>query len=320
LSSSLSWSSPTTARIGRAIWGNKVTSLAILFLLCVVAGAILAYFLPMASESHLDIAARNLPPLSSGHALGTDPLGRDELGQLMRGAQVSLIVSVASVLVSGTIGIVLGLLSGFFGRWLDQAIMRLVDLQMSIPSLLIALLVLYILGPSLLNVVVVLSITRWMVYARVTRGLVLSLKQVPFVEAARSLGAGHLRIMFRHIFLNVTGPLAALATLELALMLLTEASLDFLGLGIQPPATSWGLMLSDGQQYLTTAWWLVAFPGLTIMFTSLCINLVATSIRSRVNEVAAAQSSEVVAAEETAGPHLEPSGEQVVVTREGATT
>jgi peptide/nickel transport system permease protein len=320
LSSAVSLSSPRTLRFGRVIWRNKVTSLAILFLLCVVAGAVLAIFLPIASSSHLDIAARNLPPLSPGHILGTDPLGRDELGQLMRGAQVSLVVSVASVLVSGTIGIILGLLSGFFGRWLDQGIMRLVDLQMSIPSLLIALLVLYILGPSLLNVVLVLSITRWMVYARVTRGLVLSLKQVPYVEAARSLGAGHLRIMFRHIFLNVTGPLAALATLELALMLLTEASLDFLGLGIQPPATSWGLMLSDGQQYLTTAWWLVAFPGLAIMFTSLCINLVATSIRSRVNEVTATQSTEVVTAEESAGLHQEPSGEQATGTRQGAAT
>jgi peptide/nickel transport system permease protein len=229
---------------------------------------------------------------SSTFLFGTDSLGRDVLGQLMLGAQVSLIVSVVSVIVSGAIGIVLGLLAGYFGGRFDQVIMRLVDLQMSIPSLLIALLVLYILGPSLTNVVLVLSVTRWMVYARVTRGLMLSLKEVLFVEAARSLGASDLRIIFRHMLPNVAGPLAVLATLELALMLLTEASLDFLGLGIQPPETSWGLMLSDGQQYLTTAWWLVAFPGLAIMLTSLCINLVATSIRANVNAAGGPQAAE----------------------------
>jgi len=287
----------------RAAWRNKVTTCASVFLGLVVVGAVLALFVPFASSGHLDVAGRNLPPFSQHHGfhlLGTDPLGRDALGQLMRGAQVSLIVSVASVIVSGTFGIVLGLLAGYAGGRVDQAIMRLVDLQMSIPSLLIALLVLYILGPSLLNVVLVLSITRWMVYARVSRGLVLSLKQVPYVEAARALGAGHLRIMFRHMLRNITGPLVALATLELALMLLTEASLDFLGLGIQPPNTSWGLMLSDGQQYLTTAWWLVTFPGLAIMLTSLCINLIATSIRSRVNEVGVdVESAETPAGAET---------------------
>jgi peptide/nickel transport system permease protein len=279
----------------RWAWRNKVTTVAILFLVAVVVGAVLANYLPIASATNLDIPGRNKPPLThfdGFHLFGTDSLGRDVFGQLMLGAQVSLIVSVVSVIVSGAIGIVLGLLAGYFGGRFDQVIMRLVDLQMSIPSLLIALLVLYILGPSLTNVVLVLSVTRWMVYARVTRGLMLSLKEVLFVEAARSLGASDLRIIFRHMLPNVAGPLAVLATLELALMLLTEASLDFLGLGIQPPETSWGLMLSDGQQYLTTAWWLVAFPGLAIMLTSLCINLVATSIRANVNAAGGPRAAE----------------------------
>jgi peptide/nickel transport system permease protein len=272
------------------MWHNKVTTLAVGFLLLVVVGALLAGHLPITSTSRLDVPGRNLPPFSHHHGLhvlGTDPLGRDMLGQLMNGARVSIIVSVAGVVVSGTVGTFLGLMAGYFGGRLDQVVMRLVDLQMSLPSLLIALLVLYILGPSLLNVVLVLSITRWMVYARVTRGLMLSLKHVLFVEAARSLGARSFRIIWRHMLPNVSGQLVVLATLELALMLLTEASLDFLGLGIQPPDTSWGLMLSDGQQYLTSAWWLVAFPGLAIMLTSLCINLVATSLRSRTTDVVA---------------------------------
>jgi len=137
-----------------------------------------------------------------------------------------------------------------------------------------------------------------MVYARVTRGLMLSLKKVLFVEAARSLGASDARIIFRHMLPNLAGPLAVLATLELAIMLLTEASLDFLGLGIQPPQTSWGLMLSEGQQYLTSAWWLVAFPGLAIMLTSLCINLVAISIRADVNAADGPQVAELGATPE----------------------
>jgi peptide/nickel transport system permease protein len=273
-------------RVARAAWRNKMTTAAVVFLVLVVLAAILAIFLGIASSGGLDVPNRNQPPFSSAggfHILGTDSLGRDMLGQLMRGAQVSLIVCIASVAVSGTIGVALGLVSGYFGRWVDDLVMRLVDLQMSIPSLLVALLVLYILGPSLTNVVVVLSITRWMVYARVTRGQLLALKQVPFIESARALGAGHRRIMFRHMLPNVAGPIVVVGTIELALMLLTEASLDFLGLGIQPPETSWGLMLSDGQQYLTSAWWLVAFPGLAIMLTSLAINLVATAIRSHLN-------------------------------------
>jgi peptide/nickel transport system permease protein len=159
--------------------------------------------------------------------------------------------------------------------------MRLVDLQMSVPSLLIALLVLYVLGPSLTNVIFVLAITRWMVYARITRGLMLSLRSELFVEAAMSMGAGHGRTIFRHMVPNLAGPILVLATLEMAVMLLTEASLSFLGLGIQPPQSSWGLMLAQGREYLTTAWWLVTFPGLAILFTTLSINLVATWLRAR---------------------------------------
>jgi peptide/nickel transport system permease protein len=278
-----------------AVLRNKVTTLAVVFLALVVVGALLSGHLAITSNARLDVPGRNLPPFSHHrgfHLLGTDPLGRDVLGQLMNGAKVSIIVSVAGVLVSGTVGTVLGLLAGYYGGRFDQVVMRLVDLQMSLPSLLIALLVLYILGPSLVNVVLVLSITRWMVYTRVTRGLVLSLKHVLFVEAARSLGARSARIIFRHMLPNVWSQIVVLATLELALMLLTEASLDFLGLGIQPPDTSWGLMLSNGQQYLITAWWLVAFPGLAIMLTSLCINLVATSLRSRTGDVATASAGE----------------------------
>jgi len=188
-------------------------------------------------------------------------------------------VGVASVLVSGALGVTLGLIAGYYRGWIDTLVMRLVDIQMSVPSLLIALLVLYILGPSFLNVVFVLAITRWMVYARVARGLVLSLRESLFVEAARSLGASDLRIIWKHLLPNVSAPLLVLGTLEFAVMLLTEASLSFLGLGIQAPDSSWGLMLAEGRTYLTSAWWLVTMPGFAILLTTLSVNIIATWMR-----------------------------------------
>jgi peptide/nickel transport system permease protein len=231
-----------------------------------------------------DLALRSLRPWrhSDGgvHLLGTDALGRD-LSRLMLGGQISLTVGVASVLVSGLVGTVIGLIAGYYRGWFDDVVMRLVDLQMSVPSLLIALLVLYLAGPSFLNVVVVLAVTRWMVYARVSRGLMLSLREVLFVEAARALGASNLRIIVRHLLPNLLAPILVLATLELAVMMLTEASLSFLGLGIQPPESSWGLMLAEGREYLTSAPWLVAVPGLAILFTTLSVNVIATWLRSR---------------------------------------
>ena len=232
-----------------------------------------------------DLELRNLPPMAHSdggvHLLGTDALGRDELSRLMLGGQISLTVGVASVLVSGLVGTVIGLIAGYYRGWFDDVVMRLVDLQMSVPSLLIALLVLYLAGPSFLNVVVVLAVTRWMVYARVARGLMLSLREVLFVEAARALGASNLRIIVRHLLPNLLAPILVLATLELAVMMLTEASLSFLGLGIQPPESSWGLMLAEGREYLTSAPWLVAVPGFAILFTTLSVNVIATWLRSR---------------------------------------
>jgi peptide/nickel transport system permease protein len=276
--------------LAHELWRNKVVALAIGFLVLLVAAIVLSNFVSAFDPYATNIRLRNKPPMftdpQSGtlHLLGTDPLGRDLLARLLEGARISLTVGLASVLVSGTFGFLLGLLSGYFRGWVDDVIMRLVDLQMSVPSLLIALLVLYVLGPSLTNVIFVLAITRWMVYARVTRGLMLSLRSELFVEAAMSMGANHARTIFRHMVPNLLGPIMVLATLEMAVMLLTEASLSFLGLGIQPPQSSWGLMLAQGREYLTTAWWLVTFPGLAILLTTLSLNLVATWLRARASD------------------------------------
>lgn len=279
------------SRVARNLWRHKVVVLATGFLAVLVISAVGSLFWSPFDPYTTDVSMRNSPPMTPSsdgglpHLLGTDPLGRDLLARLLQGARVSLGVGLLSVLVSGTFGFLLGLLAGYFRGWVDDVIMRLVDLQMSVPSLLIALLVLYVLGPSLVNVVLVLAITRWMVYARVTRGMMLSLRGELFVEAAKSLGATHLRTIFRHMVPNLLAPVLVLATLEMAVMLLTEASLSFLGLGIQPPDSSWGLMLAQGREYLTSAWWLVTFPGLAILLTTLSVNLIATWLRARSSDL-----------------------------------
>jgi peptide/nickel transport system permease protein len=272
-------------RIGTFAWSHKLVTASFIMIGIAIVSAIFVHQLAPFDPYAQDLTLRNMPPFTHAnnrvHLLGTDALGRDELSRLMLGAQISLTVGTASVIVSGVFGTAIGLIAGYYRGWFDDLVMRLVDLQMSVPSLLIALLVLYLAGPSFLNVVLVLAVTRWMVYARVTRGLVLSLREVLFVEASRALGASNARIIIRHLLPNLMAPILVLATLELAVMMLTEASLSFLGLGIQPPESSWGLMLAEGREYLTTAPWLVATPGLAILFTTLSVNIIATWLRSR---------------------------------------
>jgi peptide/nickel transport system permease protein len=158
--------------------------------------------------------------------------------------------------------------------------MRVVDLQMSLPGLLMALFVLFVLGPGFQNLILVMVITRWMVYCRITRSMMLSLREQPYVEAARTLGCSDRRVILRHMVPNLMSPLMVLATLEIATMMLSLASLDFLGLGIQPPESSWGLMLAQGREYITSAWWLVTFPGIAILLTALAFNVLATWVRA----------------------------------------
>lgn len=270
----------------RALVADKLAFAAFLFLVLLILAAIFAGVVaPHDPESGGGLMLRNQPPMTASedglpYLLGTDQLGRDLVSRLLYGARVSLAVGALSVLISGSVGVVLGLIAGFYRGFVDDLIMRLVDVQMGFPSLLLALVVLYVLGAGVWKVILVLAITRWMVYARVTRGLVLSYRENVFVEAARTIGSSDRRILFRHIMPNLLSPILVLATLEIATMILTEASLSFLGLGIQPPDSSWGLMLAQGRQYVQTAWWLVTFPGVMILLTALSINLLATWVRT----------------------------------------
>ncbi len=272
---------------GKALVREKLALAAFVFLVSLLLAAIFAPLVtPFDAESGGGLGMRNKPPMTASpdsswpHLLGTDQQGRDLLTRLIYGARISLAVGFSSVLISGTLGVLLGLLAGYYRGWVDDVIMRFVDIQMGFPSLLTALVVLYVLGPGIWNVVLVLAVTRWMLYARVTRGLVLSYREHVFVEAARATGCGDRRILFLHILPNLISPILVLATLEVATMILTEASLSFLGLGIQPPQSSWGLMLAQGRAYVTSAWWLVTFPGLIILLTALSLNLLATWVRA----------------------------------------
>ncbi len=213
------------------------------------------------------------------HVLGTDHLGRDLLARVIFGARPALLVGVAAVLISGIIGMTTGLLSGYFGGRVDDVLMRLGDVQLAFPFILLAIAVIGVLGPSLPVIIVVIGVSSWVIYARVVRGAVLSLREREFVQAAQALGGTDWRILAHHILPNAFTPWLVVATLDMARVIVVESALSFLGLGVQPPAPTWGGMLADGRVYLTTSWWLATFPGLAIVVTVLGINLFGDGLR-----------------------------------------
>jgi peptide/nickel transport system permease protein len=213
------------------------------------------------------------------HPLGTDHLGRDILSRILYGGRISLGVGLTAVSLSALIGVTLGLLAGFFGGRADALIMRVVDVFLAIPYILLAMGVVFALGPSLLNLILVMGATRWVQFARIVRADVLSIREREFVAGARARGNRALRLLVRHVLPNALTPIIVVATLELAFMIIYESALSFLGLGVQPPTPTWGWMLSDGRNYVATAWWLATFPGLAIMLTVLAVNLLGDWLR-----------------------------------------
>ncbi|MBW1713399.1 MAG: ABC transporter permease [Deltaproteobacteria bacterium] len=257
--------------------GGVVVGLSIL---CAILASQIAPYDPLGQE----LAFRLKPPgwtdpQGGSHILGTDHLGRDVLSRIIYGSRVSLAVGTASALVGGAIGLLLGLVAGYFGRWVDDLIMRIADVQLSFPFLVLALCVIAILGSSLMNLIIVLSLYGWVIYARVIRASVLSIREIEYVQAARAIGQNHFKILVKHILPNVIAPFFVISSFQVARIIIIEASLGFLGLGVPPPEPTWGNMLADGREYLQDAWWIGTFPGLAIVAVVLGINLLGDGLR-----------------------------------------
>lgn len=216
---------------------------------------------------------------SAAHLLGTDQLGRDLLSRIIHGARVSLLVSAVAILVGGGIGLTVGLVAGYMGGWVGSALMRFVEAVLAIPVLLVALLLAVALGPSQGTVILIISMFLWAGYARILRGEVLSIRERDYITAAAAIGASTPRILVRHVFPNIAATLIVLVTLQVGSVILTEASLSFLGAGVPPPAPSWGSMVNGGRDVIVSAWWVSFFPGLAILLIVLAFNLIGDWLR-----------------------------------------
>jgi len=271
-------------RVLKELVRNKAAMIGLVIVLGVAGAAVFAAWTAPRDPTVQEITKRLKPPgwrAEDGRLalLGTDHLGRDILSRLIFGARISLVIGFSAVALAGTLGTLLGLIAGYRGGRVDDFCMRLTDTMLAMPFILLALAVIAVLGPSLKNIIIVLGVTSWVSYARVVRAEVLSLRTREFISAAQALGSGSWRITFRHLLPNVLTPAIVIASLEVARMVILESALSFLGLGIPPPAPTWGGMLADGRAYLSTAWWLATFPGLCIMLTVLGINLLGDWLR-----------------------------------------
>jgi ABC-type dipeptide/oligopeptide/nickel transport system permease subunit len=258
---------------GLAIW------LSAIFLGVTLVGAILAGWVAPYTANEQDIARRLQPPALGPHLLGTDEVGRDVLSRLIYGARISLLVGVVAVALSCPLGVLVGVVAGYGGRRTDDVLMRVTEIQLAIPTILLAIAVVAVLGPGIRNVILTLSVTGWTLYARLTRGETLGVKERDFVQAARATGAGDARIMIHHVLPNVLSPVIVVAIFAVANMIILEATLSFLGLGVEPDIVTWGRMLNGGRLYLSSAWWITAFPGLAIFLTVLAVNLLGDHLR-----------------------------------------
>ena len=262
---------------------NRMIVLGGLIVLVICIATILAPVLSVPDPLAIDVGLRLEPPEwlggPPGHIFGTDGLGRDVVSRILYGGRVSLLYGASAVLVAGTIGTTLGLVTGYFGGRIDSVVMRLADIQLGFPQILLSIGIISALGRSSIALIGVLSLSGWVVYARTVRGVVLSIKEKEFIEAAKVLGCTNTRIMLRHVLPNVLSPVLIIATMQVATMIMLEASLSFLGLGVQPPAPSWGSMMSEGRGYLNVAWWVSTFPGLTLSALVIGINLLGDGLR-----------------------------------------
>lgn len=264
---------PSTQRhAARALIRDRWALVAVTFLAIVILAAVLAPLLVPDTVNNPDFRARLKPPLTPDHLLGTDQLGRDVFDRMLLGARVSLTVGFVAVFLSAVIGIPIGMLAGYFGGWLDLVLMRLADVQLSFPFILLALTINAIIGLGLQNIIITLVIVGWVEYARIARGEILVTREREFVQAATLVGCSHARILVRHLLPNIVTPLIVIGTLQVARFIIAEASISFLGFGVQPPTPAWGSMVSEALDYIFAAWWLITFPGLALALVALAVN------------------------------------------------
>ena len=268
----------------KRILKKKSAVLGLVIIVTVLLMALLAPYIAPHDPENVELALRLKPPFwleggSFEYPLGTDSLGRDVFSRIIYGSQKSLFVSFTSTIISSVLGVSLGMIAGYFGGHIDSVISRLGDIQLAFPLILLSIAVISVLGSSTLNLIIVFGIANWVVYAKVARGAVLSIKEKEYVEAARSIGCSKSRIILLHIFPNIFASIIVIATLSLAGIIISESSLSFLGLGVPPPKPTWGGMLSEGRQYMYDGWWLATFPGLAIAITVLGVNLFGDGLR-----------------------------------------
>ncbi|HTK90006.1 MAG TPA: ABC transporter permease [Verrucomicrobiae bacterium] len=272
--------SPLLRRLRRLRFGVAAAAI----LLGIVLSALFAPLLAPHDPLVVDIRHRLSPPawMAGGtpdHLLGTDQIGRDLLSRVIYGGRISLMVGVSAVILSATIGILAGLAAGYFGGSIDWIIMTVVNIILVFPFVLLALAVIAVLGPSLPNMIAVLGVAGWPIYARVIRAETMAIREREFITAGRALGMSHLRLIFRQILPNLISASVVIATLQVAQVIVLESFLSFLGLGVQPPIPAWGNMLGEGRVYMLNSWWIAAFPGAAIFVTTLVINLIGNALR-----------------------------------------
>jgi peptide/nickel transport system permease protein len=264
---------------GRALRRHGLGVVGLLLASLVVVVALLAPWLAPHDPVTSDFSAGLRPPGTPGHLFGTDQLGRDVYSRVLYGARIALFIGFCTVLLTALVGGLLGLLAGFFGGWPGAILMRIADVQLSFPFILLALTINAIVGLGLRNIILSLSAAGWVVYARVVRGEVLSVKRREYVQAATALGTGRARMLFRHVLPNVAPSIIVVASLQFSQFVVGEAAISFLGFGVQPPTPAWGSMLSESRDFLYVAWWLAAFPGTALALTALGVNLVGDWLR-----------------------------------------
>jgi peptide/nickel transport system permease protein len=268
---------------------NPSGMLGMVLVLLTVSCALFSSIIAPMDPGEASLTSRLAPPSwadetgESTYFLGADQLGRDLFSRIIAGAKISLMVGFFGVVISMVIGTLLGLISGYFGKWLDDVIMRIADIQLAFPFILFAIIIMSVLGTGIWKIVLILGLTYWVGFARLIRGQVISVKELEYVQAAKAVGGTNFTIIRKHIFPNVLSSILVLGTLYIAEFILLEASLTFLGLGVDPTIPSWGGMLADSRNYISTAWWTATFPGLAIMLTVLGFNLLGDWLRDKLD-------------------------------------